>query len=458
MKFLPRHCLYRSWPWWLAIGLILVQFLPALWLTQWLTLFGALAILYTITHRMRAFVLTLLLVATGSAWGSFWGGLNLQRSLPAELIKQDVVVTGRIQGLAQQRSHALRFAFKIDSVSLQGQPHSFSGPVLLNWYDMPYPDLQSGDRWALTVKLKPAHGSANPGSFNYEKWLFSQRIRATGYVRQSKTAHLIQRRNQVLMVDPFRARIKDFIDAQNLNMGGILSALSIGERSAITQQQWQVFRNTGTAHLIAISGLHIGLVAGLAYFLGQWLWRHSLLVTTQFPAQHVGKLTALLAALVYATLAGFALPTLRAFSMLLAYFALQWMRRSPSTLFALGFILAVVLVLDPLAPLQASLWLSFGAVAAIAYVIQPRSLSEEPPSPEKPGLLSIMGETAKSMDPYSMGNIRCPNATITAVFRSILNHLPTGQCRCYSPDWPAIGTPCATRTVVFCHGLGIPQH
>lgn len=393
MKIIPARWLSRSWPWWLASGLLLVQFLPVLWLQEWVLAGAALGGFLLFIRSGRDFVIAALLVSVGAAWGSYRGGETLNQGLPESLIKQDVLVRGVVSDLPQQRRHALRFRFDIDTLRLGQQAYDFGGTVLLNWYDKPRPDLQVGDQWQFTIRLKPAHGALNPGGFVYEKWLFSQGIRATGYVRESENAQLISPSDGRYFVGQFRARVKQFIEAKNLSMGGILSALAVGERSGITTRQWQVFRDTGTAHLIAISGLHIGLVASLIYFLAQVLWRHTLLVPSLFPAQHVARFAALIGAGIYAALAGFALPTVRALTMLLAYFCLQWLGRNPGVLFTLGFILMGVLLVDPLAPLGAGLWLSFGAVAAIAYVASPSVQTDKEEAPEvfAPNLREKMG-------------------------------------------------------------------
>ncbi len=304
-----------------------------------------------------------------AVWGSVYSQIILNQQLPESLIKQDIWIQGTVKDLPQQRAHALRFTFKLDS----SQPNleGFHSDILLNWYDKPYPDLKAGQRWRIKARLKPAHGSLNIGGFDYEKWLFSKSVRATGYVRETELAVLLSPATSWYFFESARSDIKQFVESENLPFSGIIKALAIAERSDISDVQWQVFRDTGTAHLIAISGLHIGLIAGIAYFLGQFLWRHTLLVRTQYPAQHIGRFTALIAALIYAALAGFTLPTLRALLMLLAYFALQGLRRNPRVFFSLGVVLCWVLVLDPLAPLGAGFWLSFCAVAAIAYIIAP---------------------------------------------------------------------------------------
>jgi competence protein ComEC len=361
--------LWLSWPWWMSTGLILVPFLSSLWPMQWLLALGMFSGLWFLSRKMRALSSAAILFILGALWGTLWGQHTLNRALPEALIKQDVWASGTVRDLPRQQSRALRFKFNIESLEYNSRAYSYSGDVLLNWYK-PFPELKPGQRWRLKLRLKPASGSLNPGGFNYAQWLFSQGIRATGYVREPKVAVLLEATSPAHRFDLLRGQIKQFIQAQGLEYGGLLNALAVGVRTGISERQWQVFRDTGTAHLVAISGLHIGMVAAIAYFLGQWLWRHSLLITTQYPAQKSARVLAVLAAASYAALAGFSLPTLRALLMLLAYFSLQSLRRNPGTLFSLGFVLLVVLVFDPLAPLGSGLWLSFSAVGTIALVVQ----------------------------------------------------------------------------------------
>lgn len=363
---------YTSWPWWVSTGLLIVHFQAKLWLIELSILAVFLGLCVLVFNKARLLSSALLLFIIGFLWGGYWGVDVLDKALPSLIIKQDIWVTGKIQDLPKQRQHALNFRFNIDTIESDQANARFDGTVILNWYDKPYPNLKIGQTWRLKVRLKPAHGSLNPGGFDYEQYLFSQGIRATGYVRETSQAQILLAPSARYKVDHFRAEFKQFIEAQSSNLSGILAALSVGDRSGISPAQWKVFRDTGTAHLIAISGLHIGLVAGMVYFMISWLWRNTLLLKTQHPTQHVAQFSALVAALMYAALAGFALPTLRAFLMLLAYFSLQWLKRTPPPMFTLGFVLMVVLLFDPLAPLGSGLWLSFGAVIAIMLSVSGR--------------------------------------------------------------------------------------
>ena len=214
---------------------------------------------------------------------------------------------------------------------------------------------------------------SNPGGLDYERWLFSQRIVARGYVRAEPEP---ERLTQDLRypVD----RLRQFIGEQfqtllpSHSLQGILSALAIGERQGISQDQWEILNNTGTTHLMAISGLHIGLVAGLLYALAYWLWTRSVRLPRYWAAPKAAMLLAWLGACGYAALAGFALPTQRALLMLAVVTLALVSARPLSSSHVLALALIAVLLYDPLAPLSAGFWLSFGAVAVLVYMLAGR--------------------------------------------------------------------------------------
>ena len=217
------------------------------------------------------------------------------------------------------------------------------------------------------MRLKPPYGSLNPGGFDYEKWLFQEGIGATGYVRQS-------RENRPLdTVSPFSLsairteiynRLSELIESEAER--GVLIALALGERRDISPAQWRLFFNTGTNHLVAISGLHVGLVAGLVFMLIRWGWGWLPQRWGNYiAAPRVAALGAIFAALLYAALAGFSIPTQRALLMLLIAFGAIILQRAVRPSQLLSFALLMLLLLDPFASLSVGFWLSFVAVALI---------------------------------------------------------------------------------------------
>ncbi|MDH5184100.1 MAG: DNA internalization-related competence protein ComEC/Rec2 [Gammaproteobacteria bacterium] len=308
----------------------------------------------------------------GFSWALFRSQLILQQQLPDSLIKRDVLVMGSIVGLAQNKQRYQQFRFHIEAMSFRGHKYPSPGVVRLNWYDLSK-RLQAGDRYRFTVRLKHPSGMMNPAGFDYEGWLFQQRIRASGYVRSKENVEYLGQGGGIsARLHRLRARIADKIGLLSLPgpSQALLNALILGERSGVSDAQWRILRATGTSHLLAISGLHIGLVASLAFWMGRFLWSRSLRLMLRMPAQQAGALFAALMAIFYAGLAGFSIPTQRALIMVLI---IMWgwlsRRRYPSST-VLAYAAMGVVLWDPLATLSPGFWLSFAAVATIFLLLQ----------------------------------------------------------------------------------------
>ena len=312
----------------------------------------------------------------------------LAGGLPEELEGQDVVVKGYIASLPERRGRRLQFQFVPESLQWQGAVQRVPGKLLLSWYphkDYKLPSVHMGERWRLLVRLKRPHGFSNPGGFDYEAGLFQRGIRAKGYVRyfaknaiknaaETPVNQRLAPAGGAYRVGQLRETLRSRILASigDHPLRGIVLALAIGDRQQITPPQWEVLTRTGTSHLVAISGLHVGLVAGFAFFLMRGLWRLSAWAVTHWPAAKAGAVAGLLAAAVYAMLAGFSVPTQRALVMVAVVMVAIIVQRHtrPSNLLALALLL--VLVIDPLAVMSAGFWLSFGAVAVIVYGMSDR--------------------------------------------------------------------------------------
>lgn len=218
--------------------------------------------------------------------------LQWQQSHIHPLLSPEVVtVQGTVASMPKSSSHRLSFAFAIEKVWRQQHWQTRRQNVQLSWY-ADYPPLHIGDRWQLYVKLKPVHALANPGSQRNELWFIAHGIAAQGYVRQSGENHFLSVNHYAYWLTRWRQhlalRIKHLLG--NRDTVGIVNALAVGLRDDMTAQQWQVFRNTGTNHLIAISGLHVSLVAGLVLFLMQFVWRRLARLCRLIAAQRASTL------------------------------------------------------------------------------------------------------------------------------------------------------------------------
>jgi competence protein ComEC len=304
----------------------------------------------------------------GFLWAMLHAHLLMQKGISPELQGKDIYVEGVVVSLPEQTERRARFEFRVDRMLLDGVEQPLPGRIRLSWYRFA-PKIVAGQRWGLEVRLKRPHGFANPGGFDYEAWLFQRRIRASGYVRKSEQNRLLGEERGVVSIHSWRQHIRDSINRVAAAPQGkaLLNGLVVGDRSGIKQQQWQLFARTGTNHLIAISGLHIGIVFGLGFFAMRRLWSLSKWLSLLIPAQQASAISGLTAAMAYAAMAGFAIPTQRALIMLLVFVLGYLLKRPPRPARALATALLLVVIWDPLVVLSAGFWLSFAAVAAIFF-------------------------------------------------------------------------------------------
>ena len=269
------------------------------------------------------------------------------RVLPPHLEAQDLQVQGMVTELPRVQDNITRFRFRLKT-SGEGAPR---GDVLLSWYH-PEVELIPGQIWQLTVRLNRPTGSVNFSLFDYEAWLFTQRISARGYVRTSQPQQLLGQAGFSIHKLRYRIRETSRKYIQTHAHLGLFNALAIGDTSDMSADDWSLLEKTGTTHLLVISGLHIGLIAMLAYGLLRRL----------VPGFYTPISLTILVAASYGVLAGWGLPVQRAFIMLsIVLFAFCCARKvAPGYQFFMA--LLFVLLADPLATLSNGFWLSFGAV------------------------------------------------------------------------------------------------
>ena len=307
--------------------------------------------------------------------GFFWAALlaenALDPTLDPTLEGKTVLVEGRVLERPRQISpRQSRFLFYIERLNAGQGWSDFHGKARLSIYSANF-KVASGERWQLAVRLKRPHGFSNPGGFDFERWLFQQGIRVTGYVRQDQARNRLLFVTEVSVIDRFRSRLMSAYDEMSVDSPSlaILRALTIGDRSALSTSQWEVLRVTGTSHLVAISGLHVSLVAGLVFWLARFVWMRCGYLVERCPASKVAAVAAFFAALAYALLAGFGIPVRRALIMVSIFMLSIVADKNASFSRAIALAVVIMLLLDPLAVLSPGWWLSFWAVTVIAYCI-----------------------------------------------------------------------------------------
>ena len=294
----------------------------------------------------------------GFSWANWRAHDRLSPLLPTDLRWQDIVVEGRVDGLASIDRNAARFDFAIDKLvspprplpafkaRISYRPHA--GAIRLG-------EIRDGARLRLKVRIREPRSNFNPNGFDYAGWLFARKIRYGGYTRSGEENRLLEAGGGLR--ESLRARIAAAIPGSSAR--AIVAALAIGDRSGLSDSQWESMRRAGVVHLVSISAVHIGFVFGVAFL----LCRLALLFLRRYffvvKGQTVACLIALAAAGGYAALAGFQIPTQRALIMLAAGCAAALWGRRHSMLMPFSLALFAVVAFDPWAVLAPGFWLSF---------------------------------------------------------------------------------------------------
>ena len=306
---------------------------------------------------------------------------RLAERLAPALEGQDLLVTGVVATLPQSGPAGIRFVFAVEGAVRadgQGQPVAMPSRLALGWYsnfqddaflDDPQAELQAGQRWRLPLRLKQPHGAMNPGGFDVELMWFEQGLGATGYVRVVRGGPAAERLADDVgyPVQRLRQTVRDAIlrHLPDPRTAGVLVALVVGDQAAIERDDWDLFRRTGIAHLVSISGVHVTMFAWLAGALAAWAWRRSSRLMLWWPAPTAGRWLGLALAIGYAMMAGWGVPAQRTVMMLAVAVGLRSLGWRWPWVLVLAAAAVVVTALDPWALLQPGFWLSFAAVGLL---------------------------------------------------------------------------------------------
>ncbi len=361
--------LKAAWPLALAAGLLLTGWLPQLPGPVLQVALLLAALLLVIWRRPGARAMAALIA--GVLIASHFGQALLSHTLPQDCVRLPIAVEGRVVSLPRVShfdadTRQQRFEFALQSVS----PARCAGPrkVLLSYYGDA--SMSPGEHWRFEVLLRRPWGLVNPGSFNMQAWFAQTGIDATGSVRSpAGAARRLGSAPQGAWHHRVRASLSGRIARLDLPLDSqaVLQAVTVADRSALGSDLWRRFQVFGLNHLLVISGLHVGLVAGLGYLLGRVALLPLHLRGHTSWALGLPALLALVLAALYTALAGFSLATVRALIMLLCVVAASLLGRGAGAWNNLLLAALLLLLINPLAGLGSGFWLSFGAVACLLW-------------------------------------------------------------------------------------------
>lgn len=321
--------------------------------------------------------------------GFFYAALlaseRLSDDLPNAWEQKNVEVVGVVASMSEVTARGERFRFNVEQVitpDAQVPTHIALSHYQGNTWHRPtdqvddafllrQPQFKAGERWKLTVRLKRPHTTYNPYGYDFEAWALAHNLRAIGTIRSKsgmqKITNFVWRPSY--MVEYCREKVGNHIAGALVNKpyAGVIRALVIGDDSQISARNWDIYLRTGVNHLMSISGLHITMLAGLAFSFVAFCWRLFPSFVLRVPTRKAAIVGGACVALLYACLAGLSVPTQRTLYMLATFAVVLLLNRRVAISRVLSIALIVVVLIDPWAVIAPGFWLSFSAVALITY-------------------------------------------------------------------------------------------
>lgn len=334
---------------------------------------------------LKPFSLFFLAGSAGFLYATIFASVRLSDELPTAWQQRSVDVIGVVASMPSVHPRGERFRFDVEQV----MTHEAHVPkrILLNAYHanswnqttknitqrvLPMPaTFKVGERWRLTVRLKRPHTTYNPHGYDFEAWALAHNIRAMGTILKKsgmqKLTDFVWRPSY--MVEYCREKVAARMEKAlgDRPYAGVIRALVVGDGGQISKQDWDVYLHTGVNHLMSISGLHITMLAGLAFSFTTFIWRRFPQLVLQMPTRKVATIAGVCVALLYACLAGLSVPTQRTLYMLSTFAGALLLSRRINMSRVLSIAVLVVVLLDPWAVVAPGFWLSFSAVAIITY-------------------------------------------------------------------------------------------
>lgn len=353
----------------ICFGIIAHAMIAQIWPLSFL--FGLIITVLLIKHFITFRCSLIIVMLMAFSYANWYANSALSSRLSDKVPRQDIMLTGHIASLVKKDSGYTQFDFKVRSAQVGTVSIDHVRQIRLSDYSADR-NYQYGQKWRLIVRLKRPHGQVNPVQiYDSEKNALVNRIDAKGYIRQAEllampTVSLINQINQL------RQYVVSKIASSRVHpeVKGLMSALLVGVRTQMQERHWRTLKRTGTSHLFAISGLHVGFVALISAVCFKLVLQIFKRHPNTRPLQDAVLVSAFIVALFYAALAGFSLPTQRALIAIMVLGFYRLTRSNYQSWDVFWCCMMVVLLLFPLNALSASFWLSFSAVACLILIFE----------------------------------------------------------------------------------------
>lgn len=299
-------------------------------------------------HRVPKFLIVIIgLIACfgiGFAIADYRANQWLVQRVPNSWVGKNILAAGTIISLPIETTQITRFRMQTEQINGQKQQK-----LLQIVWSKPHPPMLVGERWLFTLHVKPPHALYNPGRVNRQREFWLQNIHGSGYIPLHAQNIRLATSSWSYFLQRWRQSLQQIIhdSVHDPSAAAIICALTIGVENALSDHDWQILRSTGTSHLIAISGLHMGLMAVIAYFLINRLWRRSTQLMLRYSAQQASAIFAMMFAFAYGALAGFGLATMRSVIMIIMLMLAQVFYRSASVWRRLLIAYVIVITCQP---------------------------------------------------------------------------------------------------------------
>jgi len=296
--------------------------------------------------------------------------LHKAHQFPKQYLFRQANARVKVIKITNDKNNIVGFIAKLHRICIVDNCQRMNKKIQLNVY-YSFKRIRPGEVWDFRIKLKPWHGYANIGSYNSELWAYLNGLAAKGYVIKPSSAKRVEK-TPLFDINFLRNHLRQKILAHtknNFTEGAVIIALVLGDKSKMSYELRELLQRTGTSHLLAISGLHIGLISGFIYCLFFLFWRISSRLCLWLPAKKAAIICSLLSAIFYAAITGFQAPAFRAMIMLgLISFALIFDKKV-LTFKIFIFTLLLSLLISPFELFNISFWLSYLAVFFIIFAI-----------------------------------------------------------------------------------------